>query len=135
MAPGGWRAFAHHYGLHGLVAAPGSWPAARAAIWLSNWIWVIPLSMLALVFLLFPTGRLRTRRWRPAAWFDGGALTLATAGALMTASRIWARPFATRAPARRAVVGGGDQILTLAVDLPGCSGNGRSAFTSLIACA
>src|SRR5690349_8472794 len=54
----GLRAFSHHYGLHGLVAAPGSWPAARAAMWLSNWIWVIPLAMLAFVFLLFPAGRL-----------------------------------------------------------------------------
>jgi signal transduction histidine kinase len=91
----GLRAFSHHYGLHGLVAAPGSWPAARAAMWLSNWIWVIPLAMLAFVFLLFPTGRLRTRRWRPAAWFVGAALALATVGALVTASHIWAHPFPT----------------------------------------
>jgi signal transduction histidine kinase len=91
----GLRAFLHHYGLHGLVAAPGSWPAARAAMWLSNCIWVIPLAMLAFVFLLFPTGRLRTRLWRPAAWFVAGALTLAAAGALGTASRLWARPFTT----------------------------------------
>jgi signal transduction histidine kinase len=89
----GLRAFSHHYGLHGLVAAPGSWPAARAAMWLSNWIWVIPLAMLAFVFLLFPTGRLRTRRWRPAAWFVDAALALATVGALVTASHIWAHPF------------------------------------------
>jgi signal transduction histidine kinase len=91
----GLRAFSHHYGLHGLVAAPGSWPAARAAMWLSNWIWVIPLAMLAFVFLLFPTGRLRTRRWRPAAWFVGAALALAAVGALVTASHIWAHPFPT----------------------------------------
>ena len=82
----GVRAFSHHYGLHGLVAAPGSWPV-RAAMWLSNWIWVIPLAMLAFVFLLFPTGRLRTRRWRPAAWFVGGAPGAATAGALAGAGR------------------------------------------------
>src|SRR5215813_9434117 len=87
------RAFSHHYGLHALRAVPGSLPAGRAAMWLSNWIWVIPLAMLAFVFLLFPTGRLRTRRWRPAAWFVGGAMALTTAGALVTASRIWAHPF------------------------------------------
>jgi signal transduction histidine kinase len=91
----GLRAFSHHYGLHSLVAAPGSWPAGRAAMWLSNWIWVIPLAVLAFVFLLFPTGRLRTRRWRPAAWFVGGALALATAGALAGAGRTWAHPFIT----------------------------------------
>jgi hypothetical protein len=30
----------------------------------SNWVWVIPLAILAFVFLLFPTGRLRSPRWR-----------------------------------------------------------------------
>ena len=44
------------YGLHALVAAPGFWPAGRAAMWLANWIWVIPIAILAFVFLLFPTG-------------------------------------------------------------------------------
>jgi hypothetical protein len=61
------RAFAHHYGLHALVASPGSLPGGRAAMWVSNWIWLIPLAMLAFAFLLFPTGRLRSPRWRPAA--------------------------------------------------------------------
>jgi len=46
------------------------------------------------LFLLFPTGRLRSRRWRPAAWLIGGAFTLATVWALIIASREWAHPFA-----------------------------------------
>ena len=91
----GLRAFTHQYALRALVAAPGSWPGGRVAAWVSNWIWVIPTAMLALVLLLFPTGRLRSRRWRPAAWFVGGALALAMAGALVTATRLWARPFPT----------------------------------------
>jgi signal transduction histidine kinase len=81
------------YGLHALVAAPGSWPAGRAAMWLANWIWVIPIAMLAFVFLLFPTGQLRSRRWRPAAWFVGGTFALTTVGLLVNASRLWADPF------------------------------------------
>ena len=89
------RAFAHHYGLHTLVAVPGSLPAGRAAMWGSNWVWTIPLAMLAFVFLLFPTGRLRSPRWRPAAWFVGGIFALATAEALVSATRIWSHPFAT----------------------------------------
>jgi hypothetical protein len=48
--------FASAYGLHALVADPGSWPTGRAAAWLSNWVWVIPLTMLAFVFLLSPPG-------------------------------------------------------------------------------
>jgi signal transduction histidine kinase len=81
------------YGLHALVADPGSLPAGRAAAWLSNWIWVISVAMLAFVFLLFPTGRLRSRRWRPAAWFVGGALTLIAVDWLVNATRFWSDPF------------------------------------------
>ena len=48
--------FSSAYGVHALVAAPGSWPAGRLFAWLSNWVWVVPFVMLALLFLLFPTG-------------------------------------------------------------------------------
>jgi hypothetical protein len=48
----------------------GSLPAGPAARWASAWIWPIPLAMVAFMFLLFPTGRLRSRRWRPAAWLS-----------------------------------------------------------------
>jgi uncharacterized membrane protein len=44
------------------VAAPGSQPAGSAALWVSEWIWPISLAMVAFLFLLFPTGRLRSRR-------------------------------------------------------------------------
>jgi hypothetical protein len=63
--------------------------------WLSNWIWMIAVAALAFLFLLFPSGRLRSRRWRPAAWFVGSAFALATAGALIAATRSWAHPFAS----------------------------------------
>jgi signal transduction histidine kinase len=87
--------FASSYGLHGLAAAPGSLPAARAAMWLSNWYWVIPVAVIAFVFLLFPTGRLRSPRWRPAAWFVGVAFGLSTLAVLARATRDWAHPFAS----------------------------------------
>src|SRR5215470_16122778 len=89
----GLGSFSRAYGLHALVAAPGSWPAGRAAMWLANWIWVIPIAMLAFLFLLFPTGQLSSRRWRPAAWFVGGTFALATVGMLVNASRLWLDPF------------------------------------------
>jgi signal transduction histidine kinase len=86
------RSFSHQYALHALVAAPGSWPAGRVFGWLFNWVWVIPFAMLAFVFLIFPTGHLRSPRWRPVAWVMAGALALATVGALVAATRIWAQP-------------------------------------------
>jgi signal transduction histidine kinase len=85
--------FLSAYALHALVAYPGSLPAGRAAAWLSNWIWVIPIAVLAFVFLLFPTGRLRSRRWRPAAWFVGGAFTFTGAVLAVHATGVWSDPF------------------------------------------
>jgi signal transduction histidine kinase len=95
----GLSAFSLQYGLHALVAAPGSWPAARAFTWLGSWIDVIAYTMLTFVFLLFPTGRLRSRRWLPAAWFMGGALTLASATVIVYVTRLWSDPFGSSAQA------------------------------------
>ena len=89
------RAFSHHYGLHALLVTSGQLLGGRAAMWVSNWIWVIPLAMLAFAFLVFPDGRLRSPRWRPAAWFVSGALALATVGALVLAARLWVQPLTT----------------------------------------
>ncbi|HEY1344066.1 MAG TPA: histidine kinase [Streptosporangiaceae bacterium] len=89
----GLRSFSQQYALHALIAAPGSWPAGRVFGWLFNWIWPVPLSMLALVFLIFPTGHLSSPRWRPAAWFVVSALALATVSVLVAATRIWVQPF------------------------------------------
>ncbi|HEX7266525.1 MAG TPA: histidine kinase [Streptosporangiaceae bacterium] len=85
--------FVSAYALHALVADPGSLPAGRAFAWLSNWIWVIPIAVLAFVFLLFPAGQLRSRRWRPAAWFVGGAFALTGVVLLVHATGVWSDPF------------------------------------------
>jgi len=89
----GLTGFSNVYALHALFADPGSWPAGRAFAWLSSWIWVIPVAMLAFLFLLFPTGYVRSRRWRPAAWFAGGLFALSGVCLLIAATRLWAHPF------------------------------------------
>jgi hypothetical protein len=89
--------FAGQYASHALSAGRGPVAAGRAFAWLSNWTWVIPVAMLAFLFLLFPTGSVRSRRWRPAAWFVGGVFTIAIGWALIAATNLWARPFATPA--------------------------------------
>jgi hypothetical protein len=94
----GLNAFSAQYALHALVAAPGSWPAGRAFGWLSNWTWVIPAATLAFLFLLFPTGHVRSRRWRLATWFTGGVFALATIWLLIAASQLWAHPFTPSSP-------------------------------------
>jgi signal transduction histidine kinase len=106
--------FASAYGLHALVAHPGSLPAGRAFAWLSNWIWVIPVAMLALLFLLFPTGRLRSRRWRPAAWFVGGAFTFTGVVLLVHATHIWSDPFSSASQAENPLLLAAVLILVVA---------------------
>ena len=95
----GLSGFSNQYALHALVADRGSLPVGRVFAWLSNWLWVIPVAMLAFLFLLFPTGHVRPRRWRLAAWLVGGAFALIAAAALVIATRSWAHPFTSSSPA------------------------------------
>jgi hypothetical protein len=44
---------------------------------LTQWIWVPPVGLLGIyMILLFPDGRLPSRRWRPFAWFAGAVMVL-----------------------------------------------------------
>jgi hypothetical protein len=86
--------FCDRYGRGGLVAAAGALPGARAAAWFANWAWTtIPAAGLAFILLLFPTGRLSSRRWRPAACFVAAAFTLYAAAEVVRACHVWADPF------------------------------------------
>jgi hypothetical protein len=91
--------FSAQYAAHALIVHHGSLPAGRLSAWLAHWTWVIPVAMLAFLFLLFPTGHVRSPRWRPAAWFVGGVFALATVELLIAATRTWAHPFAYSGPA------------------------------------
>jgi signal transduction histidine kinase len=85
--------FTGPYALHALRVAPGSLPAGRLVAWLNNWAFVIESAMLAFLLLLFPNGRLRSRRWRPAAWFVAGVYTSVGLVLIIRATRFWAHPF------------------------------------------
>ena len=53
------------YPLYGLVTAPGSLPAARLVGWFCVPVAVLAVFLLLFLVLLFPDGRLPSRRWRP----------------------------------------------------------------------
>jgi len=76
---------AAHYGL---VTHPGSIPGAAVGAWLAKWVWT-PGTAMIMVFslLLFPNGRLPSRRWRPVAWLAAVATVVAT---VPTAVEGWA---------------------------------------------
>jgi hypothetical protein len=65
------------YSLYG-VAKPGSVPFPVAIGTLGNqWLWVPTVGLLGIyLLLLFPDGRLPSRRWRPLAWFAGAVIAL-----------------------------------------------------------
>jgi len=76
---------------------PGFLAGGGAFAWLSNWIWVIPFAMLAFFVPALPNRALRSPRWRPAAWFVGGAFALTTVGEVVSAGQFWSDPFNTLA--------------------------------------
>jgi hypothetical protein len=68
--------FTDQYALYGLATAPGSLPAARTAGWAAGVLAAVTVLLLAFLILLFPDGRLPSRRWRPVLW----ALAVVTLG-------------------------------------------------------
>jgi hypothetical protein len=66
------------YAIYGLVTAPGSLPAARVVGWFSPTLITVIVFLLLAEILLFPDGRLPSRRWRPVGW----AIVVSTAGAV-----------------------------------------------------
>src|SRR5215216_813545 len=59
---------AEPYAAYALVAEPGSLPAPRMVNSVLALGWVMLITLIPFVLLLFPTGRLPSRRWRFLAW-------------------------------------------------------------------
>jgi len=56
----------HTYARLGIEVRPGLVPFAIGAAWVSSWLWVLGFTpLLTLGVLLFPDGRLPSRRWSP----------------------------------------------------------------------
>jgi hypothetical protein len=74
--------FVAEYAIYALLAQSGSLPGGEVAAWLAYWIWVPALTLIVFFFLLFPTGRLPSSRWR---WFAGFSAVAALVGAVLMA--------------------------------------------------
>jgi hypothetical protein len=77
--------FSGDYGTYGL-AVPGSvpFPVTIYAL-LYAWLWVPAVGLMGIfLILLFPDGKLPSRRWRPLAWLAGVAVVVESAVTLIT---------------------------------------------------
>src|SRR5215216_1446307 len=72
--------FSAQYARYALLIAPGSLPAGEAVAWIFSWAWVPALGLNVFLLLLFPNGRLPSRRWR---WFFWLSLLLLAGGATL----------------------------------------------------
>jgi uncharacterized membrane protein YhdT len=60
--------FSAEYAIYALLAQPDSLPAGEAMAWVFSWMLPLVIGFSTLSYLLFPTGRLPSRRWRGAVW-------------------------------------------------------------------
>src|ERR687897_3318605 len=56
------------YAIYTLLAQPNSLPAGEALAWIASWILPILIGIQIFFYLLFPTGRLPSDRWKWLAW-------------------------------------------------------------------
>ena len=74
----GAAAFTQSYAIVALTAQHRALPAGELMAWLGFWISMPGTAAVALFLpLLFPDGRLPSRRWRPVAWAAGALLVVA----------------------------------------------------------
>src|SRR5215204_1446352 len=69
--------FSGEYSLYALLTQPHSIPGGRAMLWLQGWLWMLFVGLIVFLLLLFPTGRLPSRRWRPFAWVSVAVISAA----------------------------------------------------------
>ena len=68
-----------------VMASPGSVPFPVVLAGVNHWLWVPTVGLLGTyVFLLFPDGRLPSRRWRPLAWLSGVVIASGSLGLMLS---------------------------------------------------
>src|SRR3984893_3577498 len=81
--------FAQQYAIRDLLEHPGSLPGAVYLAWLEHGsFWFVFPAGIALVLLLFPTGRPAPARWRPVVWLSLACALLMVVGSMFSPGRL-----------------------------------------------
>jgi hypothetical protein len=76
------------YGVYGLVG-PGSVPFPLVMAGINNWLWVPEVGLLGTyLLLLFPDGKLPSRRWRSLTWLSGAVILVLSVGVMLAPDRL-----------------------------------------------
>jgi len=83
--------------LASVPAGSGPYPVTLDA--LTQWLWVPPVGLLGIyMILLFPDGKLPSRRWRPLAWFSGAVMVLVSVVFTISPGHLEGHPAGVRNP-------------------------------------
>jgi hypothetical protein len=83
----GLTSLGYQYASYVFRTAPGATPGGELAVWVAQWAWAPGLGLrLTFVPLLFPDGRLPSRRWRPVAWLSAAPIVVIP---VSTAVTLW----------------------------------------------
>jgi hypothetical protein len=73
------------YGMYDLQVATEPLPGGSSLLWMSTWIWLAALAVSPVIHVLFPDGRLLTRRWAGVIWLALASMALAMAAIAVAA--------------------------------------------------
>jgi signal transduction histidine kinase len=72
---------AQDYSVYSNIVQHHRAPGGEFSAWLATWLFLPGITlMVTFVLLLFPDGRLPSRRWRPVAWLSAATIALAVVG-------------------------------------------------------
>jgi len=85
----GFSLFGAAYGMYDLQVAAEPLPGGSLLLWTSTWIWLAALAVSPVIHVLFPDGRLLSRRWAGVIWLALASMVLAMAAIAVAA---WSLP-------------------------------------------
>ena len=86
----GFRSLSVQYAIYAFIAAPGSLPGGEVLALTFPWNWVPYVALLVLLGVLFPDGRLPSRRWRPFVWLTVGTASISIIALAVSPEPLWA---------------------------------------------